>query len=275
MHFHDFAAEWLSRRDVSPGYASTVLARCRRLENHVGRPEIGACCCEESLNRLLALLAEKLAPVTVKGWRGDLLTIWRAAADDGLAPYPVTRRIRRVTVPESVVLCYCVDEARAILRAAERLTGGYPDGVGRAAYWSAALRLAWDSGLRRGDVWHFTLSVVDADGNWRWVQRKTGKLVAGRLHKSTVIHLRSLRRPVPCAWPCHPNAFSYQFRQLVKQSGVGRGTFKWFRRASGSHVESLAPGRGAKHLGHASELTFRRHYDASLAPAVLVQPPEL
>lgn len=275
MHLVDFAASWLSRRDVSPGYASTVLARCRRLENHVGRPEIAACCREESLNRLLAQLADNLAPITVKGWRGDLLTIWRAAADEGLCPYPVTRRIRRVKVPEAVVFCYSADEARAILRAAERLSGGYPDGVGRAAYWSAALRLAWDSGLRRGDVWHFSLDVVDGAGNWRWIQRKTGKLVAGRLHESTVAHLRSLRRTVPCAWPCHANAFTNQFRQLVRKSGVGRGTFKWFRRASGSHVESIAPGHGAKHLGHTNEATFRRHYDAGIAPVDLAQPPEL
>lgn len=31
--------------------------------------------------------------------------------------------------------------------------GGYPNGVARRHYWPAIIRAAWDSGLRRGDLW--------------------------------------------------------------------------------------------------------------------------
>lgn len=269
MNLVDFATQLMASRDVSPMYAATFVSRARGLENHVGRPEIAACLTEDAVNRLLAMFVGLKAPSTIKGWRGDLLTMWNAAADDGLVGYPVLRRIRRIKVPATIVECYTLEEARQLLRAAEELRGGYPNGVGRKSYWTAIIRVAWDTGLRRGDCWRFGTEHVQPDGRWRIVQSKTGAVAAGILHEST----RAAMASVPLAWPLHRNAFTHQFRRLVQRS-VNRGTFRWLRRASGSYVEAEHPGRGHAHLGHADVATFKRHYDAQLAE-VAYSPPEL
>lgn len=271
MRLTDFARTLMERRGASKLYAETFVARAQRLANHVGRDEIPACLTEESVNRFLSLLAESVKPVTVKGWRGDLLGIWRAAADDGLCPYPIPRRIRRVKVPPQLIECYSIDEARELLTAAGSLRGVYPTGLARRDYWEAVLRVAWDTGLRRADCWRFGPQCVDSELRWRIVQRKTGRVAAGVLHEST--HL-AIVATGPLAWPHLPNAFRRQFEVLKRRAGVRRGSFKWLRRASGSHVEAANPGCGHLHLGHADAGTFRRHYDAGLAPAAWA-PPEL
>lgn len=270
MNIVEFARAYIDRRGVSAMYAETFVSRARALENHVGRGDVAFCLREDAVNRLLALIAEKRKPSTVKGWRGDLLTLWRAAADEGLVAQPVARRIRRVRVPELVVECFTIDEARAILRAAQGLRGNYAN-VAKSVYWDAILRTAWDTGLRRGDCWRFSANCFDTHNRWRIVQNKTGRLASGILHDSTADAVRRLGR---LDWGCHRNAFTYQFRRLVAASGVNRGTFRWLRRASGSYVELESPGKGAKHLGHAGQEIFRRHYDAGLG-AACEGPPEL
>jgi integrase len=53
-------------------------------------------------------------------------------------------------------------------------------------YWSAAILLAWDSGIRRGDVWAFKKSTIRPDGAVRIVQHKTQRAISFRLRESTI-----------------------------------------------------------------------------------------
>lgn len=275
MHLLEFAERYALRRAVCAQYAASLAQRARALQNHVGRDDLAACLVEESVNRFLAQLAERYTPETVRGYRVDLLVLWNAASDEGLVAAPRRRLIRPARVPQRIIHCFTLEEGRALVDAAKRLRRKYPNGVRARDYWPAVIRLGWDSGLRRADCWRFCLAYMDAGGRWRCIQHKTGEVASGRLNGRTVDALQRLGDDPPCRWTRRPEAFCRQFARLVLMAGVRRGTFKWLRRSSGSHVEALAPGMGAKHLGHASPQTFARHYDAQLAVADRPQPPEL
>lgn len=129
--------------------------------------------------------------------------------------------------------------------------------------------------MRRGDVWCFRRDSIRPDGSARLVQRKTGKIVTVRLRPSTVAALADVGGAQPLRWTLNASFFGRHFKRIVVASGVGRGTFKFLRRSSGSYVELEQPGAGHKHLGHADAKVFARHYDARLGAHLLPLPPAL
>ncbi len=143
------------------------------------------------------------------------------------------------------VECYTVEETRALVAAAERLAGVFDNGVARRYYWSAVVRFAWDTGLRRGDCWRFERASVEADGTFRMTQHKTRKPIRRMLRPKTVAAIDKIDLPIPLAWPlAHNESFGYQFQRIVAEAGLERGSFKWLRRSTGSHVEAEHPGAG-------------------------------
>lgn len=269
-----FAKSFTETRPLAGDYSATLRRRAAALELFAGCSAIALVLTEANLNAFLASLGH-LSPWTIKGYRGDLLTLWNAAADDGLVEFPVSRRVRRPRVPPLLVECYTLDEARRLLAEARKLTGVYPNGVALAAYWPAAIMLAWDTGFRRGDVWAFKRAALRPDNTLRIVQHKTQQIAEVQLRAATVKALDAIGTAAPLAWPLTACQFGWRFTWLVKRSGVNRGSFKWLRRASGSYVEAEQPGAGHKHLGHATAAIFSRHYDARLASGSRPMPPEL
>jgi integrase len=274
MSLSDFARRYVLRRDVSPIYAGTLTRRAIALENFAGESTIARVLVEEIVNAFLASL-ERISAWTVKGYRGDILSLWNAAADEDLVPYPVPRRIRRPRVPALIVDCYDIEEARALVAAAEVMAGHYNSGIPRKLYWEAAIRLAWATGLRRGDVWAFRRDAVRSDLTMRVVQHKTGELVVCRLTPKALIAIDRIGLNQPLAWHHRAWTFGLHFKEITRASGVNRGTFKFLRRSSGSYVEAIQPGAGHKHLGHADPGVFAKHYDARLGASKLPLPPEL
>ena len=269
----EFARLHFDCRDVSRFYVDTVCRRTAALEKHACESSIDKVLRESVVNSFLGSLT--LSPYTVKGYRGDILTVWNAAADEDLVPYPVRRRIRAVRTPQLIVECFSLEEARQILAAAHRVKGCYPNGVARRHYWDATIRLAWDTGFRLGDILKFRLDAVRADGSVQIVQSKTGRIANAILRETTIGALQLIGSDRPCEWPLTASRFGRHFAAIVKEAKVRKGTFKWLRRASGSYVEAEQPGSGHKHLGHASQDIFDRHYDAKLGGHNLPQPPEL
>lgn len=269
----EFAQQYVDSRVISAMYAGTIMRRARALELHAGTAAVPDVLTEAAVNAFLASLV--VSPHTRKSYRGDLLMLWRAAADDGLVAYPIPRRIRRERLPALVVQCYSHAEATAMLAATDKLRGGMANGVGRRAYWRAMIMAGWETGLRRGDLWRLRRDAIRPDGSAVIAQHKTGKLVVCRLRASTLAAVDAIGGPTPLAWPYSGWAFGEQFRKIVRLSGVNRGSFKWLRRASGSYVEAATPGAGHKHLGHAHADTFSAHYDAQLGGAPRELPPPL
>jgi hypothetical protein len=271
MQLSVFVAQYLNARPVSAGYARTLIKRSAKLEQFAGRSELPAVFNEATINSFLASL-NGLSPFTKNKYRADFLALWRAAADVDAVPYPQARRIRRERIVAQVVECYLEHEARALVVAAEHLDGAYPNGVARRQYWPAIIRAAWDSGLRRGDLWKLKASSIRKDKTAVIVQSKTGQAIVCRFHPSTIKAIG--RAGGNLEWSLCEWCFGVHFQEIATLSGIGRGTFRWLRRGSGSRIDADRPGRGHNHLGNTRGV-FERHYDAKLSNGSKPMPPEL
>jgi len=268
-----FIARYLAAREVSAQYAYILRKIAAKMARFAGKATIEDLFSEDMVNDFLASL--DLSPFTVRGYRSYILSLWNAAADDDLVAYPRLRRIRRPKCPEIVVNCYSAEEARKLLAASDRLQGEYPNGVTKRLYWRAAILLAWDTGLRRGDVWLFRKSIVRPDGTLRVVQHKTKQIVTVRLRESTSKAVAAIHYDQPLQWTMDQSYFGRHFRRILKAAGINRGSFKWLRRSSGSYVEIQQPGAGHKHLGQTCQQVFNKHYDGKLGGHTLPMPPDL
>lgn len=271
MQLLEFVTRYLDARPVCAGYARTLRKRTAKLAMFAGRSELAAIFNEATVNSFLASL-DGLSPFTKNKYRADFLAIWRAAADEDRVPYPQPRRIRRERTVAQIIECYLEHEARALVVAAEHLAGAYPNGVARRQYWPAIIRAAWDTGLRRGDLWKLKGSQIRKDKTAVIIQSKTGTAITCRFHTSTVKAIQ--RAGGSLDWPMCEWSYCVHFQEIVTLSGIGRGSFKWLRRGSGSHIESRHPGRGHEQLGNGRGV-FDRHYDAKLNATKKPLPPEL
>lgn len=271
MLLTSFVEQYLNARPVSTGYSRTLRKRAAKLEKFAGRAELAAVFNEATINSFLASL-NCLSPYTKNKYRADFLALWRAAADEDRVPYPQPRRIRRERTVAQVIECYLEHEARALVVAAEHLAGAYPSGVARRQYWPAIIRAAWDSGLRRGDLWKLKASTIRKDRTAVIVQSKTGQAIVCRFHPSTVKAIQ--RASGSLEWGLCEWCFGVHFQEIVTLSGISRGTFRWLRRGSGSRIDADHPGRGHNHLGNTRGV-FERHYDAKLSNGSKPMPPEL
>lgn len=262
-------------RDVSDGYLYTLRRRAELLSEFAETDDLKEVLTEVVVNGYLAMRAKKLSPYTLRSLRGDLLTLWNAAADEDLVPYPMTRRIRRIKRPELIIECYTVEEVRILLEHVSKLKRCFPDGTVIRDYWPAIIRTAWDTGLRRGDLWRLRRDAIRSDGTARVIQHKTGRATIRKLRPSTIEAIDKLYGPTPLSFPLVAAQFGRHWQKFTKATGINRGTFKWVRRASGSYVELGQIGAGSKHLGHTSSEVFERHYNAKLDTDAIPLPPDL
>lgn len=268
-----FIDKYIAQRDLSVDYAGTLRKRARALQEFAGKSVVRYVLKEDIVNAFLKQLPKKLSAYTVSKYRQDFLTMWRAAADVDLCPYPTARRIWQPKKQALIIECLSHDEIEAIVAAAGKLRGCLEDGRPRRHYWTAIIRAAWDTGLRRGDLWRITDRTAGKDGSFKIVQNKSKKIVRCTLRPSTIEAIRLAGGTLE--WPHCFRSFTYGWQRIVEQSGIGReAQFRWVRRGVGSAIESMQPGAGAKALGNTDQV-FRLHYDAQLRPVELPQTPEV
>lgn len=209
---------------------------------------------ELTVSAWVAFLTRSCAPATVRSKRNQILALWRAAADDYLCE-PPRRRVRVAMVPWTPRECWTIDEVRELVRAAGSLHRWHPCGLRRSEWWPLAIRLAWDTGLRWGDL--VRLRFTDIEGGIVTVcQHKTRRPHMAVLHPTTLAALDASRTHAPrelvVPWTASQKTFLHQVRRLVRKAGIRPGTWRWLRRGGASDVEIQQPGSGqsSRHLGH-------------------------
>lgn len=214
--------------------------------------------------------ASGVEPHTVRSKKVGILCLWRAAADEGLCE-PPTRRVRAVRVPYKVVEAWDIDEVERLLEACKKLKRWHRCGLRRSAWFDLAVRVAWDSGLRWGDLIRLPVSAVRPDGSAAWCQSKVRRPVVFRLSPSTMEALRKSLEVAPrelvCPWPSSRETFQDQVERLVALAGIRPGTWKWIRRSSATDVEVQKAGAASAHLGHVPG--SRVAEQSYIAPAIL------
>jgi integrase len=205
------------------------------------------------------------APATVRSKRVSIVSLWRNAADEGYVD-PPKRRIRSQKVILSPV-CWDSSEVVRLLNACSLLKRTHRCGLPRRLWWELAVRVAWDSGLRKGDLFNLRVDQIPESGLFGIIQSKTKRLQVCRLDEPTLelMHktLKLCPRELVCPWPASHETFSEQVKRLVCLAGVRPGSWKWLRRASGTDVEVQQLGAAARQLGHrpGSAVTYQSYVD--------------
>ena len=256
-------------RDVKPGTLRQYVIVADLVERWAGRPVRLEELDERSVSEWLRDYSATVKPHTVKGKKAMLLALWRAAADDGLASEPSSRRVRRVRVPELVPTAWTKAEVERLLAAAAKLPRKHRCGLSRAVWWDLAIRVAWDSGLRWADLVALRVDAIGEDGAAAVTQNKTAKVSSFRLSATTMAALRATLTACPrelvCPWPASGETFRDQVIRLVAKAGIRAGTWRWIRRGSGTDVEQQLDGAGHRHLGNT-----RRVFDQSYGDPTII-----
>lgn len=266
-------------RDVRPGTLRQYVIVADLVERWAGRPVRLDELDEQSVSEWLRDYSATVKPHTVKGKKSMLLALWRAAADDGLASEPTARRVRRVRVPELVPTAWTKAEVEQLLATVAGLPRRHRCGLRRSVWWDLAVRVAWDSGLRWGDLVALRVDSIGQGGTVSLTQSKTAKVSTFRLSATTLEVLRATLAVCPrdlvCPWPASGETFRDQFALIVQKAGIRAGTWKWIRRGSGSDVEQQLPGAGHRHLGNTRAVFDRSYADPKIIGRTTPAPREL
>lgn len=227
------------------------------------------------INEFLRDRRAKGSPYTTKSIRGALLSLLSAASDARLIRRP--DRVRPIHCPDLIPRHVAPDVLHVIEAAC--LTGRYG-----AMQW-AALKVAWDTGLRLGNVLTLTWGNVDEAGVVRVIQEKTRRVTVAQIRPETLALCRGVRVPgdarlIP--WPLARSAWHRWFLRLRRDAGLD-----WHKlglqAARRTAADKLARERGVlaavKFLGHSpqsGEQVARRYYlSADACGTEPVLPPDM
>lgn len=212
----------------------------------------------------------KYAPRTIHGKRGDLLVVLRHAYETG-AIETRPERIRKVRVPMPQPDSWSAEQIAALIAAAEKFPGTLPNGTPRCDYFTALIRAAFDTGLRRSDLFLVTREQL-SQSPIVLRQRKTGSIHAVELRPETRVAIAKLPGETPLAWSGCLQHLYRDWRTLRESAGLsGKGALQKMRRTAATAVEIAMPGMAGKFLGHLTPGLAAKHYldHARLVKAIL------
>lgn len=274
MRLLEFVTQYSLARDISAAHIAQLRYAVMGLEKFAGRP---ICTCDlspELLNNYLRQMREQHCSDSYrKSRRMNLLLLWGAAADAGMAGEPSRRKIMRILVRDRVTEAWTVEQVRQLLSVARELTGTIFN-VPRRLYWPSFIAASWDSGLRGVDL-------RSLERNWiqpsmQIIQRKTGRRIRVQLRSATIDLIRETFPPDRALiWPhgCIRH-WREEAQKIVRAAGLP-GSIGRLRHSSGTAVERISPGSGHRHLGNGRKV-FEQHYlDESQLEDTRPLPPEL
>lgn len=264
-----FLASYFAQRDLRP--TTRIFFRCKlaAFEQWLQRRGTLADLTATTINAFLDDRLSNRSRETARGERAVLRALWQAAYDERLVAEPPLR-LKRIRRDLREVEAWDCEQIEKLLAVAAAQNGCFRcSGVHRGAFWIAAVRVLFDTGIRAGDLLALRADKLTGPGSFVVRQQKTGKDVAVAISAATWQAVEAIRSPI--ARPrlfgdaISRRSFFEAFSALCKAAGLD-GRTKMLRRASGSVVEAEFPGQGHEHLGNGRGV-FERHYLARrLAP---------
>lgn len=284
MMLLDYVDSYALSHDIRPATLEQYRVTANVLNRWKGKPVDVAELGDDLVNRFIRDIGATSKPHTVASKKRQLLAIWRSAAEEGLCQHP--KRIRAVKLPETKRDTWTAEQVRVLVEALEKINGRFPQSeVQRGLALSALVRVAWDTGMRRSDIFRLERAHAENDGWLEIVQRKTGRLVLCRLSEATrKTILRTFDDWAPprrLIWPGGPSVIR-RMTSLIADTAEDIGLsshltpFKALRRSSITAVEQQAPGAGYLQAGHTNANTTIRFYlNPAIAQMAKPMPPEL
>ena len=269
-------------RDVTDKYVDQLGYSAARFSKWLGREPTLADLTTDVVNAYLRALRKdgKLVAHSIRSQRRNLLVLWHDALKEGLLT-EATARVLKVKCPRPMPDSWTDDEVRKMLAAVDEKFGGVfkRSRVPRRYFWRSMILVAWDTGLRLGDLIELRTANVLGRDEFQVVQSKTGMPVFCRLKPETV---KAIGKTFP---PYRQRIFGdglcrdqmlKQLRAIVKAAGVGSGSFHKIRRSSATAVELAVPGSAMQFLGHLTpDLAYRHYVDRSRVQQAKPTPPAL
>ncbi len=225
---------------------------------------------EIELARRLSVYCQSHSPATTNSKRRAILTLWNAAAANGLCRPADRNKIPRAREYRRTPLAWTKAEVERLVAHCRRLSGRHGD-VPQAAFWASIVLFIWDTGARIGA----TLASQPTDCNLserylilraehsktgvdrlHWLSDKTVAAIAGHLCP---------RRSLIWPWPHHRRTLYRHFRYIVEDAGLqAETTMGLFHKLRRTNLSYTAAGGGLglaqQQAGHASPATTQKHY---------------
>lgn len=272
---HSWATEYALSRGLADSSAYQLLHSVRRFSSWLGRAATPADLTSGTVSEWIQNLEQHLARRTVAGHRINLLSLWHDLSAGGICEPP--RRVRVVRRPEPLPVAWTQDELSRIVAQCERLSGKMPNGVERRTYALGLVLAAYDTGLRRSDLWALERRAIRPDGSISILQRKTARPHQPRLRQRALELIASLPgdRPMACPYRCRSAFYRWWRRDIIKPAGVRHGALQQLRRTGATHLAIEHRSEVQRYLGHASQDMQRFYIDESLASPITHLPPEI
>lgn len=200
--------------------------------------------------------------------RRSMLTLWKRYGEN------LNRdAIRSVVVTPRNPEAWDYSDLELVAAAAAKLPGRLSNGVPRSLYMPTTLWVAYETGLRRRDLWNFDIQQFDANGVAAMTQHKTRRVHVIQVTDETMADVRRISQMLrgngdrhwrtPLRWPQSVTMFYYWMRQARIAAGVDpevrNRSLQHVRRTGATEV--AAEGRHAwRFLGHSREGLDRKSY---------------
>lgn len=269
MFLKEFAAAYGLAHDVAPATVQQLRFAAAALDKWHGSPVALEALADDLLNRWInQRLADGKSRRTVKGQRGAILTLWRAAREEGLIDSE-PKRVKLVKAPQTLPEAWDLQQLAHLLATADTAAGKFPNGIKRAAYLRAWLLVGYYSCFRPCDLRQLRWEHIGDGGACVLTQEKTGWPVLRHLPPDAMAALEAIRWESPYCFPVRKKTHNYWWEWLTRTAKV-KGTQKWLRRTGATQCERQQPGSAMGALGHKTPGLAWRHY---IDPRHLMQQP--
>lgn len=242
----------MDERVVNPQYERNV----RRVAGKVQELSVPA------INRYLRMRLAEVSSVTASWERDILCGVWRWAYDRDLVE-AMPRGIVKVKAVKPPVRAWTLEQCCTAVKASfQHDHTRLRTGVNLGKFLRCWLLLGYESGARKSDLWKMRDTDFQDDTLY-WSQNKTGEPVPKVLSPACMRAVSDMLADSPdgtvLGWALHKQAAGRRMKEFLKGLKY-RGSSKWLRRSSCTHIEMEHPGKGRLHLGHKTVGMAERHY---------------
>jgi integrase len=256
--------------EITSDYAYQLRYAVRRFGLFLQRPALLSDLTADAVNRWLKHERDgsQIGDRSRANVRRSLLTLWKRFGD-GLN----RDSIRSVIVTPRNPEAWLYDEMELVAQAATKLPGRLTNGIKRSLYMPTLLWCAYETGLRRRDLWTFDISRFDAERRAALTQHKTKRVHVIQITPQTEEGLRQMAGILrgtadqhwrtPLRWPQSTTMFYYWMRECRKIAGVdaevSNRSLQHVRRTGATEV-CVEGGHAWRFLGHSREGLDRKSY---------------
>lgn len=262
MLLAEFVRTYCTSRDLATNSVSHLTMSVHALEDHAGKPlkthDLSKWLVEVWIeSRLLAGRSR----IHIARQRSDLLTIWRAAHDEGIAD-EVPNNIRFVKLRTPPPKAWWPDEFKKLLQSIDTLPGAFACGVPKRLLLKALALVGYYSGLRPSDLRALRTCDIAANGRLAVVMQKTGAIHECTLPPDALAAIAATRpHGRALLFPISRKNLCFVWREASKRAGVP-GTPKWLRRTGATRCEQQQSGSSMSYLSHKTPgLSFKHYVD--------------